>query len=261
MLLKEITLKNFRQYKGEQNVKFSTDPDKNVTVLLGDNTGGKTTFVQAFRWVLYEDSNFTGKGAEKNPVNIINMDVRKSSREGDKAEAFVRLNLEHNGVEYELERRAEYVSKISGDLSCVAQNSFISYYDENGNRTSGESNFVNKVEEILPQDLSEYFFFDGEKIANSTKKNKVKEAINSVMGLTVIENIHNHLVKSSASVYSQLRDSLNCSQKDGASIQQSIKRLEVSRQQNEETIAGNEKKISTAEEQLKEAMVKFNEGK
>jgi len=260
MLLKEITLKNFRQYKGEQNIKFSTDPDKNVTVLLGDNTGGKTTFVQAFRWVLYEDSNFTGKSTEKNPINIINMDVRKNSREGDEAEAFVKLNLEHNGIEYELVRRAEYVSEISGDLSFVAQTSNISYYDQNGNR-SNKSNFVDKVEEILPHDLSEYFFFDGEKIANSTKKNNVEEAINSVMGLTVIKNIYNHLVKSSISVYSQLRESLSSPRKDGASIQQTIKRLETDKHQKEETIADNEKKISTAVDQLNEAMVKFNEGK
>lgn len=41
MLIKSITLNNFRQFKGKQILEFSTDTDKNVTVLLGDNTFGK----------------------------------------------------------------------------------------------------------------------------------------------------------------------------------------------------------------------------
>ena len=34
MLIKSITLNNFRQFKGNQRLDFSTDADKNVTVLL-----------------------------------------------------------------------------------------------------------------------------------------------------------------------------------------------------------------------------------
>ncbi len=60
MLLKELNLSDFRQYIGEQKIVFSTDQEKNITLLLGKNTSGKTTFVQAFRWILYDDSNFTG---------------------------------------------------------------------------------------------------------------------------------------------------------------------------------------------------------
>lgn len=41
MLIKQIALKNFRQYKDLQVVEFSCDKEKNVTVILGDNTSGK----------------------------------------------------------------------------------------------------------------------------------------------------------------------------------------------------------------------------
>ena len=37
MLIKQIALKNFRQYKDLQVVEFSCDKEKNVTVILGDN--------------------------------------------------------------------------------------------------------------------------------------------------------------------------------------------------------------------------------
>ena len=47
MLLKSIKLLNFRQFKGEQEAYFSTDTQKNVTIIMGENGSGKTTFAQA----------------------------------------------------------------------------------------------------------------------------------------------------------------------------------------------------------------------
>ena len=43
MLIKKLELENFRQYIGNQTIEFSTDCEKNVTVLIGVNTSGKTT--------------------------------------------------------------------------------------------------------------------------------------------------------------------------------------------------------------------------
>ena len=51
MLIKKLVLHNFRQYIGTQEIEFSTDSERNVTVLIGVNTSGKTTLVRAF--VLY----------------------------------------------------------------------------------------------------------------------------------------------------------------------------------------------------------------
>lgn len=61
MLLKGIVLENFRQYKGTQMIKFSTDKENNVTVIIGQNTGGKTTLVRAFIWALYGENPFVGE--------------------------------------------------------------------------------------------------------------------------------------------------------------------------------------------------------
>ena len=47
MLLTEITLFNFRQFKGKQTITFSGDADRNVTVIIGENGSGKTTLAQA----------------------------------------------------------------------------------------------------------------------------------------------------------------------------------------------------------------------
>ena len=49
----KLRMLNFMRYKGENSLDFSRDDRKNVTVVLGDNTVGKTTLAQAFRWVLW----------------------------------------------------------------------------------------------------------------------------------------------------------------------------------------------------------------
>ena len=37
MLLREMKLVDFRQFKGEQTVSFATDEEQNVTVIMGQN--------------------------------------------------------------------------------------------------------------------------------------------------------------------------------------------------------------------------------
>ena len=49
MKFKKIIMTNFMRYKGKNELVFSCDNDKNVTIILGDNTFGKTTIAQAFR--------------------------------------------------------------------------------------------------------------------------------------------------------------------------------------------------------------------
>ena len=67
MLIKSISLKNFRQFVNE-TIDFSTDPEQNVTLVMGDNGSGKTTFLQAFFWCLYGTTDFSDQ-------SVINHDV------------------------------------------------------------------------------------------------------------------------------------------------------------------------------------------
>ena len=50
MLIHSISMHDFRQFKGTQTLSFSCDKEKNVTVLLGDNTlTGACTELRFFR--------------------------------------------------------------------------------------------------------------------------------------------------------------------------------------------------------------------
>ena len=49
MIIKEIRIKNFRSYYGDNN-RF--DFSDGLTIIIGDNGDGKTTFFEAIQWLL-----------------------------------------------------------------------------------------------------------------------------------------------------------------------------------------------------------------
>ena len=191
MLLKQLELHNFRQYIDNQVIEFSTDPEKNVTLILGKNTSGKTTLIQAFRWILYNNLKFTDR--ETSPNNVLNEEVRKKMRAGDTETASAKLTFVHNDITYEVERIYGFKSKISGDAKFDYNTLNMRYSDENDNMMPLRQNAHTKIEEILPESLAEYFFFDGEKISKSREKNNVRQSINTIMGLVPIEKMIEHI--------------------------------------------------------------------
>ena len=82
------------RYKGEQLLEFSCDDEKNVTVVLGDNTVGKTTIAQAFRWGLYGSIIDTQYDAQKE-VTLLNNDVLGKMGPNDSEEVKVEIVMQH----------------------------------------------------------------------------------------------------------------------------------------------------------------------
>jgi DNA sulfur modification protein DndD len=192
MLLNKIKIVNFRQFKGEQIIEFSTDPNKNVTVLLGKNTGGKSTFVQAFSWVLYNVAVFEDKKAKDK--ELLNSDVAHEMRKDDVENVLVELTLEHKNVEYLISRRLEFVSRISGSATCDSDSLLtVMFRDSKDQFRRTDAGFKAKINEILPQDLSDYFFFDGERLMKVSDKSNLETAVNTIMGLTPVKNMISHI--------------------------------------------------------------------
>ena len=74
MKFKTLKMKNFMRYKGVNEIDFSCDEEHNVTVVLGDNTVGKTTIAQAFRWCLY-GAIMIERGKKESDYQLLNNDV------------------------------------------------------------------------------------------------------------------------------------------------------------------------------------------
>jgi DNA sulfur modification protein DndD len=180
VILQRLRLSNFRQYRGEHELSFSVDEEKNVTVIRGVNGAGKTGLFYALNWVLY--------GAEGIPGNLIN---KGAARDEQLAKAFVELHFLHEGNRYVV-RREESITPSGAEQ----EEAFRIEVRESGGRVREVQNPSQRVNVILPKDARPYFFFNGEKIdemARPGHEEQVKDAVRSVLKLRVLERAAQHL--------------------------------------------------------------------
>lgn len=188
MLLQSIKLENFRQFRNE-SIDFADGSNgKNVTIIIGENGTGKTTFAQAFFWCLYGETGFSDK-------NILNKVVASELRPGQEAKVQVILKLKHGDVDYTLIREQVYRKDASNRIKADNTIFYIAKKDASGNtsyikKTACES----EVKGILPKELSHYFFFDGERIEKMSKDisngKKVADFADAVKGLLGLNGMY-----------------------------------------------------------------------
>ena len=193
MLLESIKLENFRQFRNEY-IEFAQGSDgKNVTIIIGDNGTGKTTFAQAFFWCMYGETEFSDK-------NMLNKLVAVEMKPGQESKVQVTLKLTHGNVSYTLMReqtyRKDYSNRIKGDNTVFD----IAIKDANGNTSYVKKTLCEgEVKSILPKELSRYFFFDGERIekmskdiSTGKKATDFAEAVKGLLGLNAMFSAIQH---------------------------------------------------------------------
>lgn len=203
MKILDITLQNFRVFS-DAKIEFATDPTRNVTIVLGNNGSGKTTIAQAFRWCLYNKINF-------NDPCVLSHKAFEQMAIGDTAEVnvTVRLLYQNKIFTFSHTRTFRKLREITPRLSigqCVTSDGYpekmeATYMDESGSTQPVEpKSLVALREEIIPQKLSQYIFFDGERIEsmskgilNSETNTEFKMAVSNMLGLESWRNAIEHL--------------------------------------------------------------------
>lgn len=184
MLINSIEMTYFFRIYQSQKLDFSSDLEKNVTVIRGDNGTGKTTMLSAFSWVFY--------GMVEEPLVIDGMLNKRRLYEmanDDIETASVKISITDNKHEYILSRSQKF--KKTGDNNAVR----VGDPDFSVIDVADPSHPIqNKkfFESIIPKDLKGFFFFDGERIDRLAKidgKSEIKKAILDVLGLTTLEKI------------------------------------------------------------------------
>lgn len=172
MLLKKLKLVNFRQFYSDTTViEFSTDPEKNITLIHGENGVGKTTLLNGILWCLYEKVTHDFERAEE-------LICLQSLKEGNKS-CRVELNFEYEDKQYLAQRSLQNSNQALFKLFEVS--------DSNYSDVPNPKAFINS---ILPDDMAEYFFFHGEGISNINAKKsgeEFKRAIRDILGFRLAE--------------------------------------------------------------------------
>lgn len=188
MKLLSIEICNFRQFYGTHTVNFATDKEKNVTLIHAENGVGKTAFLNAILWCLFEQltPNF------KHPNELLN-NVRKE--EGEES-YHVLINFSYMEKNYMVRRR---YSALNGASFAIHEEL------DTGNYSSipNPALFINTV---VPKDMAGYFFFQGEGAGAfaDNRGGSVREAIRDILGFSVAELA----VKDIANIKSEFRKEL-----------------------------------------------------
>ena len=288
MKIKSIKLHNFMRYKGDNELFFSTDNEKNVTVVLGDNTFGKTTLAQAFRWGLYESLNDTSYNKKKYVV-LLNNEAAAELKSGVE-KVFVEIVVINQEEEIRFMRTATFNRKnvLSSDIS-VKQigptELTMQLKDENGiwgdvipnsgkevkrevNGNVIKEKYVNgcvqdKIDNIFPQSLSNYFFFDGERWNDlKSKTSDIKKSIYTILGVSGLIEMMNHLKDGS---YNNVEKSFRAKVKgvsgEYTRLKNEIQNLEKNIVSYEEQLKDTEKAIGTEERIVESTQKTLNDNR
>lgn len=206
MRLRSLTFENFRQFYGTQSIRFAEDRDKNVTIVYGANGAGKTTILNAFTWCLFR--SFTP--AFDNPTHLINERAWDEGSPLDVVSASVRLEFEHENKVYQVVRKTARLKNRDGSSQLETDSEAQMWHtDETGRVSPPSKSPDDAIEQIMPNRLHRFFFFDGERIeqlAKSSAYEQIGEAIKTVLGLAVIERGFTHLATVGKKLEGELRD-------------------------------------------------------
>lgn len=279
MKIKSIKLHDFMRYKGDNELKFSTDDEKNVTVVLGDNTFGKTTLAQAFRWALYESLNDTSY-TKKKDVILLNNESAAEMRGSQVKDVSVEIVVLSDGEEVKFVRKASFNRKNGNpnDISVkqigptqltmqIRKNDvWGDVINNSGCNVESKKYKAGCVQEAIdnmfPPSLSNYFFFDGERWNDlKSKTSDIKTSIDTILGVSGLTEMMSHLKDGRTNVSKKLRDKLQGTSGECERLQREIHGFEETIEDYEKQLAGLERAIVTTEETVASTQKTLNDNR
>ena len=265
MKFKKIIMTNFMRYKGKNELVFSCDNDKNVTIILGDNTFGKTTIAQAFRWGLYGKVKKTNYIKNINDIVLLNNEVIALMDKGDIQKVQVEIVVENGPNTYTFIRSQEFrkVNEDKDDLTVVPFNKIPDLYmtkngsdiiDNKGNKKKDlrVGCVQNTINTMFPEKLSDYLFFDGERWSeNDNKAEDIEKSINTIIGLSSLTKMTEHLklgnrsMSANISVISKLKRKIKFASGEEEKVRTAIEQSQKNIEKNKNKIIETKEEIET----------------
>jgi len=208
MKISRVKFNNFRIYKGENEISFSSsDSSKNINIVAGKNGYGKTTFLTSLIWCFYgrmmveveekyKRDVRTAGGYEDFLITLINREKIGDLSDSDQLMA-VEIELEDLSIpsmpcKSVLIKRS--VNIINGNEEVIV---LIDGLENELTKEVGYEVFINDF--ILPREIAKFFFFDAEKIvtlAEAKSKSELKnlsKAYSEVLGIKKYEDLKKNL--------------------------------------------------------------------
>ena len=189
MLIHNVKITNFRCYYGTSSLTFNSDGK--ITLIYGDSGYGKSSFLQFFRWMLYGDYYF-GSNDDKPLFNIAAYNECKT---GENVEVSGQIDFEHLGVSSCLNKTQLFSIAIRMNNSTLQKTDWkLQILGEDGGYHPFAGDLANKINSILPKELSKYFLLDGERSRDIVlNSGELKKAIYSLFGIDAYNEAITHI--------------------------------------------------------------------
>jgi DNA sulfur modification protein DndD len=210
MKINKIKFQNFRIYKGVNEILFTPNSTKNISIVAGKNGFGKTTFLTSLIWVFYgrmmsevedkyrKDIKNAG-GYDKFLKTLLNRDIKSEFESNKTNSSIFFVEIELKDIFIPSIPCKSVVIRRSYDLRTEIEELkiFIDGLENELTKEVGFEVFINDF--ILPREIAKFFFFDAEKIVSLAEaKSKpelrnLSKAYSEVLGIKKYEDLKKNL--------------------------------------------------------------------
>lgn len=187
MIFEQVVMHNFGVYRGEHRIDLDVTPESPVVLIGALNGAGKTTFLDAMQLALYgKSARCSGRKRVSYPEyleSMINRDAPPHQGAGVEFAFRARANGQDTSIRVSRtwQKRGDAVKENlevfrNGEHDAVASERWIEY-----------------VEDFMPSQIADLFFFDGEKIealADPLHSSALlRVGIHSLLGIDLVESL------------------------------------------------------------------------
>lgn len=202
MRLLSAAITNFRLLR-EIELKFSIDRERALTVIRAENRSGKTSTLKALKWALFGSKEGLDSQAERlSPIDW---------PENKPCEVIVRIDFEHTlPVEISAQAVSEEtrrytlrrtVTERPVEATFTRGPDRVELFEHTDAGAEPIPGAETRLREILPVEMKNIFFTDGDSALSfissdagrTTKIDQVKNAIRSLLGLGLLEDVESAL--------------------------------------------------------------------
>ena len=199
MRINKITLVNFGSYEGENIFDTKADEDRNIVLIGGKNGAGKTTLFTAMRLCLYGFLSMGYKNANSYYNRAIIKLINNNAKRDKPCLSSVSLDIEitnGRGIDsYTVSREWTLDEILTEDLSVIKNGTLLEKEET--------ADFEKFILSLIPPELFNLYFFDGEKIAdfflNEGGSTRVKDAFLTLCGYDTFDIMRKNFKRISAS--------------------------------------------------------------
>ena len=279
MKLIRAEFENFRLLR-DLHLDFSTDTTQKLTVIRAENESGKTTILNGLQWAFFGDDALPRKGLDYR-LHPIDWDVSDQSPIPITVQVDFEITRFQGSSRYLTGTREQYRIIRSAyetlDAATPRPQSTVKLFQVTDVGSEPIPYPEAWISEELPSKLREVFFTDGDRAlsfieatasaqATTAKRQRVEKAVQSLLGLDVINEARRHVKKTASEVNRTMKnngfgDQLACIADKLEQIEKTSEKLEDRIEDSKSQLVRFDQEFSDTEKKIEAALIKGNREK